>query len=58
MSAGDEALKRVMRLEVALLILVNSLRGKDIVPEPVLDSFEKIVSPGGAQLGNSLLRKG
>ncbi len=50
MSAGDEALKRVMKLEVAVLLLVNALRGKDVIPEPVLDSFEKIVTSGGSQL--------
>lgn len=47
--AKNEALERVMKLEVALIFLLNSLRGKGAVPDQTLDMIEKIVTSGGAQ---------
>jgi hypothetical protein len=51
MSAGDAALERVMKLEIAILLLVNTLRNNAFVSTQMLDTIEKIVTSGGAQSG-------
>jgi len=51
MSAGDAALERVMKLEIAILLLVNTLCNNPSVTKQMLDTIEKIVRSGGAQSG-------
>lgn len=49
MSRGDLALEKVMKLEMALLFLINALRNGAVPDERVLDQIEHLVTSGGAQ---------
>lgn len=50
MTPQEENTQRIMKLELAVVFLINILRGMD-VPKNVLDQVERIVSSGGAQSG-------
>lgn len=45
----NELVRRVMRLEMALMMLVNQLRGNPAMPSSMLDLVEKILTAKGSE---------